>query len=334
MLSLARSRYALLPQVAFVATNAFGVMLGSIYNASTPDLYPNNAHHKIGWIATSAVTLQLVIALLARVAGTLKGRAGTAGELRPFIPVSAANMAEHQRMNDSRFPKLHRISHDSGQGTEPNTESLRAQSVSSSSGAEEAPIRMQNVRKEEDDDDQDLESIPLGPRQRKVPGGIAAKLASFISTKAWRFLIFTYNSIDRSILILGFIAICTGIITYARFFVSLPRVWWIDVSMQAADSGAGGTRNIHGSCPLDQGWHLFLARDFHFGAVVWLIWRARMGSYCALCQCTRERSNQTCVGMECAAKEGRPEMAADSGIRRKRAHLFLRVDQHLLGASR
>jgi len=41
-----------------------------------------------------------------------------------------------------------------------------------------------------------------------------------ISSKAWKVLIFGYYFIDRMSLILGFITLCTDIITYGRFFLS------------------------------------------------------------------------------------------------------------------
>ncbi|KAI5289930.1 hypothetical protein KEM54_002853, partial [Ascosphaera aggregata] len=52
MLSIAKSKHTLPVQFIFLVFNAFGVLLSVIYNASTPDLYENNAHHKMGWIAT------------------------------------------------------------------------------------------------------------------------------------------------------------------------------------------------------------------------------------------------------------------------------------------
>lgn len=55
MLSLARSRYRLTAQLVFLAVNGGGVLLGTVYNANTPDLYPNNAHHKLGWIVTDGM---------------------------------------------------------------------------------------------------------------------------------------------------------------------------------------------------------------------------------------------------------------------------------------
>ncbi len=48
----------------------------------------------------------------------------------------------------------------------------------------------------------------------------AAKVAGMISSRAWKVLLFAYHFVDRTILILGFISLCTGIIAYGRFFVS------------------------------------------------------------------------------------------------------------------
>ncbi|KAK0610446.1 hypothetical protein B0T17DRAFT_511946 [Bombardia bombarda] len=217
MLSIARSRHRLLAQFIFLAANAGGVLLGAIYNASTPDLYPNNAHHKIGWIATWLIGAQGVVGLLASVAGILKrrapDRASRDGERQSFIPVSTEAIAEHE----SRFPKAFRFSNDSGQGTEPNTESLRSHSLS---GADSPPIPLRDVRseyKEADDDEVSLVDIPLVPRSG-VARIVVQKAAQVISSRFWKVLMFGYNFVDRTSLILGFIALCTGLITFCRFF--------------------------------------------------------------------------------------------------------------------
>jgi hypothetical protein len=224
MLSLARSRYTLLVQFGFLAMNAGGVLLGVIYNANTPDLYPNNAHHKLGWIVTFVVGAQVVVGLLARVAGMFsRERPGLAEERQGFIPVSTEAMAEHE----SRFSGPYgRFSNDSGQGTERNTESLRSHSLSSG-----PPSPLRNTHKEynhhDDDADEDLEAhLPMFSKSNKVRSRVAmvAKVAGKISDRFWNIFIFAYNFVDRTILILGFITLCTGIITYGRFFVSItPR---------------------------------------------------------------------------------------------------------------
>lgn len=222
MLSLARSRYTLLAQFAFITANAFGVLLGLIYNANTPDLYPNNAHHKLGWLVTWVLLAQVVIGLLGRVAGVLKGGPSSSSlsrERQSFIPVSSEAMEEH----DSRFgiPKFFRHSNDSGHGTEPGSDTLR--NHSSASGASSPSLPDAN-KEYVDDEDIDLEEAdPVVPASAGRVGRsreIVAKVAAKVSSRAWKFLIFGYNFVDRTILILGFITLTTGIATFGRFFVS------------------------------------------------------------------------------------------------------------------
>ena len=226
MLSLARSRYTLLVQFAFLAINAGGLLLGVIYNASTPDLYPNNAHHKLGWIVTSIVGAQVAVGVLARVAGVLKREkfklASRAEERQGFLPVSTAAMAEHESRYSLSGP-YGRFSNDSGQGTEPKTESLRSHSLSSAAESPPSPIRDAHREYHHDDDsDEDLEArVPVLSQSTKAHS-IVAKVAGKISDRFWKVLLFAYNFVDRTILILSFIALCTGIITFGRFFVSLP----------------------------------------------------------------------------------------------------------------
>ncbi|KAI8959512.1 hypothetical protein F5Y11DRAFT_350425 [Daldinia sp. FL1419] len=219
MFSIARSRYTLPVQFLFLVTNALGVVLGITYNANTPDLYPNNAHHKLGWIVTWVVSAQVFISLVGRVAGVMgKGRTEVyeKEEEQAFIPVSTEAMAEHQRINDAMYSDPYRHSNDSGQGTEPNTESLRSNSVSTAVG-QESPIEMDGRRIHYDD----LEDVHFKPAEvlgSKRTNSFIARFSGKISTRAWKVLMFAYNFVDRTILILGYVALCTGIITFGRFF--------------------------------------------------------------------------------------------------------------------
>ncbi|OLN87664.1 putative membrane protein C3B8.06 [Colletotrichum chlorophyti] len=225
MLSIARSRYTLALQFMFLAVNALGVVLGTIYNARTPDLYPNNAHHNFGWLVTWVVSAQVLIGLLGRVAGALKSESGEGynrTQYQPFIPVSTAAMAEHHRLNESRFTPGYRFSNDSGHGTEPCTEPSRSHSSSSSSNGA-SPRTSDAYRKEYvEDDDDDLEhGLPM-PMPSTADGAISnsilAKIANRISSRVWKGLLFVYNLVDRVILVLGFVALCLGIVAYGRFF--------------------------------------------------------------------------------------------------------------------
>lgn len=234
MFSLARSRYTLPVQFVFLATNALALVLGMSYNAQTPDLYPNNAHHKIGWIATWVVSAQVLIGLVGRVAGALRqpgsesqqSHGPDAEERQAFIPVSTENMAEHQRISDAIHLHKYRQSYDSGQGTEPNTESLRSSNSLSNSPGHQSPNSLDDHRMDYihdnhdvDDDDDDLELKPAELNLSMHRGtSLLAKAVGKISSRGWKILLLVYNAVDRSILILGYIALTTGIVTWARFF--------------------------------------------------------------------------------------------------------------------
>lgn len=59
MLSLARSRYTVMVHFIFLRTHAVGIMSGTIYSTSTPDLFPNNLYHKIGWVVTILIGIHV-----------------------------------------------------------------------------------------------------------------------------------------------------------------------------------------------------------------------------------------------------------------------------------
>jgi hypothetical protein len=212
MLSITRSRYSLPVQFFFLALNAVGVVLITIYNASTPDMYPNNAHHKLGWILTLVVSAQFVMGVISAYTGRQDGKRDA------FIPVSTEAMEEHQRIHNLRLAETYRFSNDSGQGTELNTESLRSQSISSR-GEDELPEARQ--AHEEDDNDVEKQGLMHGSRVDKY---LSKRIPGLLSRKVLRFLQFCYDVVDRLILILGFAALATGIITYGGLFVSLFKV--------------------------------------------------------------------------------------------------------------
>jgi hypothetical protein len=211
MFSISRSRYSLLVQFIFLALNAVGVFLITIYNASTPDLYRNNAHHKLGWILTWVVSAQValgVVSAYARHNGSHRGRAG-------FTPVSAEAMDEHERRHNLRQEETYRFSNDSGQGTEPNTESLRSQSISSNCSDDH---QLPDVRQEHAEADEDEKhGLIHGSRVDKY---LSKRIPGLFSSRVLRVLQFFYDVVDRLILILGFVGLTTGMVTYGGLFVS------------------------------------------------------------------------------------------------------------------
>ncbi|KAH8657264.1 hypothetical protein BGZ61DRAFT_371541 [Ilyonectria robusta] len=222
MLALARSRYTLPLQSAFLATNALGLLLGTIYNAQTPDLYPNNAHHNIGWIVTWVVSAQVLVSAVGWIAGAFRAAGSRSrSDNQVFLPVSTEATYEdqyhsHGGHNDrDRTSGPYRLSDDSGQGTEPNTSSLRSNSVSTFDGVDDVPLHSRH-KEYEDDDNDDLDAMPLASNNRKSK--IAIQAAKIVTCRIWRYLDIGYQVVDRIILPFGFIALATGIVTFGRFF--------------------------------------------------------------------------------------------------------------------
>ncbi|KAM0550652.1 hypothetical protein ACHAPJ_008911 [Fusarium lateritium] len=215
MFSLANSRFTLPTQFVFLAVNALGLLLGVIYNAQTPDLYPNNAHHKIGWIVTWVVCAQVLVSAVGCIAGAIKGHGKeSSNERHAFLPVPTREVGFPSRNGYYHSDNPYRLSDDSGQGTEPNTPSLESDSVSTLNGMDESPL--EHARKEYEDDDGDLEELSL---DSPAPKGAFARQASKIAaSRVWKYLNIGRQVIDRIILPFGFIALLTGAVTFGRFF--------------------------------------------------------------------------------------------------------------------
>ncbi|CAG8972886.1 hypothetical protein HYALB_00001306 [Hymenoscyphus albidus] len=206
LLSIARSRYRLPTQSAFLVANGVAVFLATIYNASTPDLYPNNAHHKLGWIITWVVIVQVLVGVVTLYAG--RKEVARSEERGHFIPISAEVMAEHHRLHnedDCRF------SGDSGQGTERNTESLRSHSIASTS----PPQLSSPAQENEEEYFVENPKLVLGG---KLHGFLSSRIPGLLSSKALRIFQFLYDAVDRLILLIGWAIFLTGWVTYGGFF--------------------------------------------------------------------------------------------------------------------
>ncbi|KAL4993378.1 hypothetical protein BDV10DRAFT_179247 [Aspergillus recurvatus] len=210
MLSVARSRLALLSQFIFLLVNAVGLFVGIVYNSQTPDLYENNTHHKIGWVATWVIAAQVVMALIFAYAGRGE-KAENAYERAQFLPVSTDDMAESPTTFPAGIRHEYRWSRDSGQGTELNTASLHSRASSSCPSPSDEYDGFE--KPEEEIPDQSSESrgfMHTGVLDRFL----ANRVPNLVSARALRILNFVYNVIDRVILPLGSIALVSGGVTY------------------------------------------------------------------------------------------------------------------------
>lgn len=233
MFSIARSRLALPTQFLFLVINALGLLLGVVYNSQTPDMYENNAHHKIGWTATWVMSAEVVMGLLFAYAGKDKdGDHNSKGSSAPhereaFLPVSTTAPGDQQEQ--------YRWSGDSGQGTERSSSSLQLQHASAdrarrvSRSEETRPLAEKpndDKDEHEDDDDGDYEfDGPRVPRRRRffknsfVDKFLTKRVPGLFSGRILKGLRVLHTIIERTILLLGFIAIASGGVTYGGIFV-------------------------------------------------------------------------------------------------------------------
>lgn len=205
MLSIARSRLALPSQFVFLLFNAFGVLVGMVYNNQTPDLYENNAHHKIGWIITSVVSVQVVLSLIFAYAGRGDSKAASdTYEQAAFLPVATD---EHHHSFPTGPIHEYRWSRDSGQGTEASS------SIHSPGSPCDSPEEYDGFEKPE-------EPLPAEIPARGwfhstfVDRYLSNRVPGMLSSRVLRILDNLYHVIDRIILPFGFVAIATGAVTY------------------------------------------------------------------------------------------------------------------------
>ncbi|KAK7413664.1 hypothetical protein QQX98_007446 [Neonectria punicea] len=198
MLSLARSRYTHFVRLGLTATNAFGVLFGVSYKNTTADLYPGSAHSAVGWIATGIAAAQIshllvgpVTKLFNRFAGRDESKAGK--YTLPPIRESFDGLYDHD---------------------DPSGLSRQAS----------FDVEATHVEMEDRDTSSDSRLYQEDPHESGFTSGDdtvygEAKIFSKpILTRTRRLTLFIYNVMDRTILIVAFIAFCTGIVTFWGLF--------------------------------------------------------------------------------------------------------------------
>lgn len=228
MFSIARSNLALPVQLLFLVFNGLGVGAGTMYNISTPDLYENNVHHSIGWIATWVMTAQTIMSLLFVYAGrTMKMEPALSAERESFLPPTMQALCNLEGQSYHKY----RWSGDSGHGTDLSSPSRESRDLSPTesevgfhSPKPEADFGHDDGASDMDDDAEMTQLSPLGKSSflrfnpfDRLP---SAKIPKLLSSKALFVFEVAYEVVDRTILILGFVALLTGGVTYTGIFVS------------------------------------------------------------------------------------------------------------------
>jgi hypothetical protein len=220
MLSVARSRFTLPAQAVFLVTNALSLLMSIAYTRSTPDLYKNNSHHKIGWAVSGIAAAWVFMAFIE--AWTRPSDADRDGMVLRQMRTTA--IPDYQHSERWRDIDVSRWSGDSGQGTERNSDSLCGHSDSDriSSGRNCSPASPSRQHRDafeevEFEADEEKTSFLGGSVRNKYLSWRPTSLAFHRWIKIWLVL---YSLIDRTILVLGFLALTTGGVVYGGVFVS------------------------------------------------------------------------------------------------------------------
>jgi Domain of unknown function (DUF2427) len=231
MLSISRSRYTLPVQFIFLILNGLGVIFSTTYNVNTPDLYENNAHHKIGWVATWVMTAHVVVSLLFLYSGRTQKEDETSMERSAFLPVSTANLEEHNISSHDDY----RWSGDSGIDTA-RSSTLCSRDISPNDPQRSSKPDIDSASNDHaEDDEDDEEGLPMPMPMPTSRGSsrfrvswidhfLSNKIPGLFSARFLKGVELVYEIVDRTSLMLGFVALMTGGVTYAGIFVSRFKI--------------------------------------------------------------------------------------------------------------
>ena len=215
MLSVARSRIALIIQLSFLGLHSLGLLLATVHSSKVPDLYENNVHNKIGWIVTLVVVAQCAIGLVKLAANIVKPQEARTEQQVSFLPISTEALAQHQ---STAYQDGYRYSQDSGHFTA--SEPSRSQSFSSNHDQEEEEEEERKLREYQDAQAEAEYTEKQGLLGNTKIQRAASRISAKISKRSMKVLNVIYTAMDFIILPLGFVAIVTGTVVYGGVFVS------------------------------------------------------------------------------------------------------------------
>lgn len=193
-----------------------------MYNSRTPDLYPHNAHHKLGWALAWLVLAHFIFEQFDKVSRPLRRFLASRKQARKrkgsFL--SSSNLLDGQEVDTGLLQDNSKLSSDSrhvGEAhTEPSADPLRASRPPPS-----IELRSSYQMAEYDGFPRFWpDGLSAAPTHHKSWSVKARRAFQMLLQQMWKPLRFVLFLVDRVLLILGFTAICTGIATFGRLFVS------------------------------------------------------------------------------------------------------------------
>ncbi|KAF8424058.1 integral membrane protein-like protein [Tirmania nivea] len=120
--NLSRSPLYYPTQLAFVGGNFLGVVCSMMYNVRTPDLYPNNVHHKLGLMIIGLLTIHTIMGMIWRRSSGSARSVGSTKKLESSYTPLYTSTDEEEELDDLVVSPP-RVSGDSGLGAERSSSS-------------------------------------------------------------------------------------------------------------------------------------------------------------------------------------------------------------------
>jgi hypothetical protein len=275
-LSVARSRYHLPAQVVFHVVNGLAVFTGFVYNHSTPDLWEHNSHHPIGWVVTSFAIVWTVMSLYTAYSDYKSKRTSLA-----------------QRPSSSQYQRVQQEYHD-GSPSSPSSPRWRDSGLGSRQNSsdsvyqkpEDPETPMQDPEHGEDDDDEEPEKRGFLGNNR-FDRFMARYVKRFSSTRAVTVVRGSQIFLDKVLMLLGFLGLCSGFLIYGGLsrnrevfsilahFIKGGIFFWYGLLTLGRWMGAftefGWAWNIRPSFPLVERWKTRIpSAEFVESFVIWL----------------------------------------------------------------
>lgn len=202
MFSIARSRFTIPAQFAFLAVNGLGLFTSIFYNAKTPDFYPGNAHHKLGWAVSWIGTVWFLLTSLNLYMARYE-------KIKQTHAMTADNIAQYDRLQNQD----HRWSRDSGH------DSATLCSDSRSPSSDSAPLPKFEMLGEGDEEDVGSEEQGF-IQKRSVDHFISRKIPGIASGRAITAFKIVFTLLERCMPVLGFASLVSGGVVYGGLYVS------------------------------------------------------------------------------------------------------------------
>jgi hypothetical protein len=211
MLNVARSRYQLQAQLLFHVVNALGLFTGLVYNQSTPELYVTNSHHPVGWVVTALAVTWTLLSLTTVCTAKMK-RHELKYSPRTFHQ-DVSDDGDIQQYLDN--PSSYRFSSDSGNFTA-GSRTDSSDSIFHVNKASPVPSRDEQ---EPGDWERNRDTEKSGFLDHNEHGRMIARAIRLVSNQRVSSLVrFGQASLEKVLLLFGFLAITTGFVVYGGLF--------------------------------------------------------------------------------------------------------------------